>query len=284
MSYRDDSILEAIAGRRPSAEGWIRANCPLCEDRKGSVDRNFSLAVQVASSVFTCWRCGSKGKLGTDLSEDIPLPQAKAVPEERKVFEPPDGFETFAALRGSIAAAPAWDYILGRLPEEVVVRYGLGVCMFGRQGGRVVVPLTYADGGWSGWVGRDYTGRQRPKYLYPSGMSRGVMFNASVLTRETEEPALVVEGCFDALPHLAGADLVACLGKPTALHVETLLAAQRPLAIALDGDAWLEAYALAMQLRHCGLRAGHIHFPPGTDPGDMKDTGELLELAHHCIE
>lgn len=282
-TYRDGLILESIAGKRANAEGWVRVCCPLCEERKGSRDRNFSLAVQVQSSVFTCWRCGAKGKVDEDLSDGMPEPRAPAdAPEERKVFDPPEGFEPFATLVNSIFARPAWEYILRRLPEATVLRYGLGACMFGRLAGRIVIPLQYPDGAWSGWVARDWTGKLRPKYLYPPGMSRGVMFNRKALEVETDEPVLVVEGCFDALPHLPHA--VACLGKPTAHHSELLLAAKRPLAIALDGDAWVEGYALALQLRHCGKQAGFIKFDPGTDPGDFANTSGLRELARTCIE
>ncbi len=96
----------------------------MCEERKGTPDRNFSLAVQFRSSIYTCWRCNFKGKLEEDLSDGVPEVEVDPTkPEERKVFEPPDGFEPFKDLQQSIMAGPAWDYILGRLPLETVLEY-----------------------------------------------------------------------------------------------------------------------------------------------------------------
>jgi hypothetical protein len=115
------------------------------------------------------------------------------------------------------------------------------------------------------------------KYRYPEGMKRGDhLWNYQALLKETEEPALVVEGVWDGLPHWP--DVAACLGKPTRNQYPLLLAAKRPLIVVLDGDAWEECRSLALKLRLDGMRVKWLRLPPRTDPGEYIHA-ELMCLA-----
>jgi DNA primase len=102
-------------------------------------------------------------------------------------------------------------------------------------------------------------------------MERGTsLFNHTALLQETDVPLIVVEGVFDAIPHLPHA--AALLGKPTDDQIALLATTQRPVAFALDGDAWEEGWAWAEHLRFKGVHAGSVKLPPGKDPNDISPT------------
>jgi DNA primase len=93
------------------------------------------------------------------------------------------------------------------------------------------------------------------------------MFNHATLLKETDTPAIIVEGVFDAIAFWP--DAVAVLGKPTPAQVYALASARRPIAVVLDGDAWEEGEMLALKLRFEGQRAGSVHLPPRVDPDEV---------------
>jgi DNA primase len=200
-------------------------------------------------------------------------------PEEVKIV-PPEGFMYLAEepACSALSTEQARKYLWKRgIRKDIVRDAELGITFEGKQKGRVIVPIKDPGGLWLGWVGRIY--HSRPvmlKYVYPTGMKRDMFFNQKALYAETDEPLYVMEGVFDALPHFPHA--IACLGKPAKKQVEILLATERPVVVALDGDAWQEGEALAMRLKLEGKRAGFIKFPPLTDPGDVFQD-ELFELG-----
>ena len=106
------------------------------------------------------------------------------------------------------------------------------------------------------------------------------MYEHRVLHETTEEPAIVVEGVFDALPYFGRA--LAVLGKPSPWQVEALAATQRPIAVVLDGDAWEQGWALANKLQLAGVRAGSVRLPAGEDPNSV-DRNWLLYEAARCV-
>lgn len=154
------------------------------------------------------------------------------------------------------------------LSQALAEELGAGAAVGSRYAGRLIVPIRDAVGRWLGWVGRDFTGTAKQPYLYPPGMSRGeVFFNEAALGLCTDAPVAVVEGVFDAV-HL-WPDAVAVLGKPSGSQVQKLVNAPRPIAVVLDGDAWIEGEALAWQLRLQEQRAGSVRLPAKIDPDEI---------------
>jgi DNA primase len=190
--------------------------------------------------------------------------------------------------KSALTFQEARDYLLRRgFPPTIWEHANIGAVPDGFYGGRIVVPIEADDPDrtWLGWVARDYTGQADRKYLYPKGMLRGsILYQHRVLHVVTDEPAILVEGVFDALPYPDHA--VAGLGKPSKWHVEALAEAKRPIAVALDGDAWREAEALALRLQLRGCRAGFVHLPPKQDPCELARAhgpGWLIEQARQCV-
>lgn len=279
MSDRDALVVRTLRGARPSGDGWMRANCPFCESRIGKADRKASFGAHTSTGWWHCFRCGARGK--ADLAVMPAPPETEDGPRE---LEMPSSYLPLWEGPGgdAIVTREARFYLVGRgIGPSLWKLARIGAAVDGRHFGRVIVPML-ADGRWVGWVGRAWTRRAEMPYLYPRGMERaGLLYNREALLRETGDPVAVVEGVFDTFPLLP--DAVAVLGKPSHLQVAALAEARRPVAVVLDGDAWMEGWSLAMQLRLAGRRAGAVRLPPRTDPDEV-DVGWLREEMRRCLD
>lgn len=213
--------------------------------------------------------------------EDLEAPEE----EERPVMEPPSEFYELCRGegRGSMSLDPARKYLRGRglADEKLWATARIGACAEGFYAGRVIVPVLSPDGDWLGFVGRAWVKKHDVPYLYPRGMARReVLYNHAALLGEGDRPVFVVEGVMDALA--LWPDAVAVLGKPSAGQLIALAESPRPIAVALDGDAWAEGEKLAMQLQTEGQRAGNIKLPPGKDPDEVPRQW-LDEEARRCL-
>jgi hypothetical protein len=282
----DDLVASAVLGKRPSPTGWIRANCPLCVFTEGKDDHKCSLGFSVTSYRFECYRCGATGKL-TDPPEaydvEAMIGPGRAPPPRH--VEPPEGFFTLAGDT-SIALADARDYLLhGRanMTEQIIANAGVGACVSGRFAGYVIVPIFdhLEPGKWRWFVARRWVKKCERPYLYPFGARRGLVYNEAALEVVTDEPLLVVEGCFDAIPHAPNA--IAVLGKTTEEHFARLTYARRPVVFVPDGDAWRDGEHFAMRLRAAGVRAGAIKLAPKEDPDEI-DPAVLRAVAYSALE
>jgi DNA primase len=297
MAHRSDirDIVEsAIGDARPSTNGWYRANCPLCVTRSGVTDKKVSLGFRPDNGFFYCQRCGLKGFL----QGDFHLMAEKVARAAAEADKPPQVLEKPEGLMG-LWKEPAISAIVTRPARRYLIRKrGIRKLSVWREAqisvtltdpyhaNRIIVPIMSTDATqWVGWVARVWRQRQDVlPYRYPFGMKRGqLLFNHEALLVETNEPAVIVEGVFDALPYWPHG--VACLGKPSRKQFPFLLAARRPLVVALDGDAWREGQALCRKLRFKGKQAEWIKLPPCTDPGDKQhaEDGELMEHARKAI-
>lgn len=269
MPVTRDDLLAAAAIAVPTGAGFIRGFCPFCEEDIGFTPEKRNFAIRKESGWYRCWRCCESGFIrGLDeiiFQEEIEQ-DTDTLEEPEKEFELPREFVSMASksARHSRALSAAFKFVRGRGVKLATVRdAGLGATLRGYYKYSVVVPI-YDRGFCRGYVARRVFEKV---YLYPRGMKRGqVMFNMDALSVKTDEPCIIVEGCFDALPHWPLA--VAVLGKPSAAHEEMLANAKRPLAICLDADAQRQGWALAARLTLKGVRAEYLELPPGTDPGE----------------
>ncbi len=167
------------------------------------------------------------------------------------------------------------------LSEELVREVEIGGCVSGWFSGRVIIPVLSPEGEWIWYIGRDRTGEAEKKYVYPRGGRGGALYNHAALLEDLpDDPVLIVEGAFDALA--VWPDGVGVLGKPNASQFDALASTRRPVAIVLDGDAYDEAYTLAMRLRLEGQRAGAVKLPAKVDPDEV-DLDQLMACARRAI-
>lgn len=278
MRDTDEQVAAIFAGRSPGRTGWARANCPFCVVSYGKEDRTHALALNTKTGRWHCFRCNERGRVREELLGCIHHVEEAPRPD---VVSPPDGFLPLAEEPAASATClqPVRDYLDGRgVARSVWAEAGIGTCVRGLYAMRVVVPVRRPSGEWVGWISRSIATNPRKRYRNSSGAMPGI-FNEAALYVETEEPCIVVEGVFDALPFWP--DAVALLGKSYGQRLDMLLAARRPLAVVLDGDAWIEGEALAMRLQFDGKRAGFVRLPPLMDPDDCRDT--LRDQARKCL-
>lgn len=280
MSERDDLVLDAVAGRRVAASGWVRGNCPFCELKTGTADKRQCLGLHVFTGEWHCFRCGTAGLL-QELPDNVEARERRDTKAEAPKIELPEGFLPLFEEPGLSFpfTDPARAYLTNRgLPAEVGREAKIGVVLAGKYRGRVVVPVFDPLGRvLVGWSARSYVESPFPKYLYPTGMDRrSIVFNGAALLRDTSDPVFGVEGVFDALA--LWPDAIAFLGKPSGPQVEALVATKRPVVALLDGDAWRESLALMLRLRLRGHAAGSVRLPPKRDPATV-DAAEVRRLA-----
>lgn len=279
-------LISAVRGATQGSTGWWRVNCPFCAERTGKDDKRQSCGVHSGGG-FHCFRCGVAGrvKLPSDLDYGGTVVAPEKAEEEDIVIEPPYSFMPLATGDGFEAEsfAPARNYLRGRgISRKTVHEAGIGGVYSGFYAKRIVVPIRDAvSNNWVGFIARDWTDTDDQPYLNSKGLNRGTMlFNHEALFVETDEPLLIVEGMFDALPYWPHA--TACLGKPTHEQTAAFMAANRPLAICLDGDAHRIGDSLATLLRFEGRRAGYVRLPPRKDPNTV-DPNWLRQRAHESI-
>lgn len=255
-----------------------RGICHACAIRTGKPDRRGSFSFNSANGFYQCFKCAIVGRL--DGYESVEAPE-----EERPEMKAPFGFYELERGdgRGAMALEPARAYLCSRgLTDKQLWRDAhLGACIEGFFSERVVVPVLSPDGDWQGFVARAWVKKHPIPYLYPKGMARReLLYNHAALNVQTERPVFVVEGVLDALA--LWPDAVAVLGKPSAGQIIALAETPRPVAVALDGDAWAEGEELAMTLQLEGQRAGNIRLPPKKDPDEVPRQW-LDEEARRCL-
>jgi DNA primase len=287
MSYSDQEALAYQAFRQAVGKSkHRRANCPFCPTEVGKYDTRTSLAFNVVTAWYQCWRCGTRGKL-REVPEHILLEAQGLSDNEVKRMELPSATYELAG-DDSVSLRGARKYLRKRgISEAVWKEADLRGCTDGWLdktyfGKRIIVPVRLrAASSVVGFVARDWTNKQKLRYRYPKGMARGkFLFNQAALFVKTEEPLLIVEGVFDALPYWPNA--VACLGKPSEDQREIMLEATRPLVVALDGDAHDAGWALGLWLQFQGMAASSVRLPPKSDPNDV-DRQWLIDAAREAV-
>lgn len=276
-------LLRLFARARRSGNGWWRATCPFCPIRVGKDDKRQSLGIFAGSAVYHCFRCGTKGKLDRDQVPSAILDDAPPEDVGPVNHAPPEGYVPLWEEPGlsALSLEEARAYLHGRGVHEDVWRAArIGACTKGRHFGRVVLPIIApSTGEWLGYVARAWAPSSLP-YLNTPGMRR-VLYNHEALHVETDAPAIIVEGIFDAIS--VWPDGVAVLGKPSHEQIDAFRTARRPIAIVLDGDAWEEGWALAQLLRFDGVRAGSVRLPPKLDPDEIPSAELRAMAAAACI-
>lgn len=255
------AVLEAIEGCHPSSSGWVTAYCPFCMSDKRKLSVNIGGGTY--NGYFQCWRpeCGRRGFLETH-ERDVKAKKVRAdiIPDM------PEEFELLTRKSGAleqIRLAKYRKYLYGRgVTQRIINEANIGCCTRGKYAGHVVIPIT-CEGKVAGFVARTITGKT---YKYPPGFERAFYpFNQDVLQEETDIPAIIVEGPFDAIVHWPFA--VACLGQPVDEHWEIIKRARRPILLAFDADQGAKSEFRAAKLRLDGVNAKWMKIPPGKDPG-----------------
>lgn len=155
---------------------------------------------------------------------------------------------------------------------------------------RVIIPICDLDGTLVSFQGRDVTGKQEPKYLFPVGfaVAGSHLYNGQNFVEGVHRHAVIGEGAFDAIAvHQAlqgGAGLEHYLalatfgmhlsGGPDGQIAKLALLRERGLThvtFMWDAERKAMAYAVKMglQLLGVGLKVFIAQLPPGRDPNEV---------------
>lgn len=124
---------------------------------------------------------------------------------------------------------------------DVATACGIGWCDTGRMAGRVVFPLTDADGNATSATGRDTTGQDAPRYdTLPASAYPKTWFNGRAATLAAADglPVYLCEGPLDALALLAGGitTALAVLGTSGVRFERLARAGVRRVVVCFDDD------------------------------------------------
>jgi DNA primase len=199
-------------------ETEIKLCCPFCVDMGTSPDYKFRLGINIVSGLGHCFNCGWNSKkavleiarkfgLGNGAVQEILATpwtgQSRKRPEKTEL---PEGFQLLSEVdTDDPLFGAAKQYVRKRgITEEQLERYEIGATVEDwKFRYRVIFPVRSKEGKLLGLIGRDWTGRQEPKYLNSIG-TKGV-FNArpdlypkgKVIASEGVTKALAIERAVD---------------------------------------------------------------------------------------
>jgi hypothetical protein len=280
-----------------------RFSCPLDSCRDKPLDRaHQALAVNVATGLWFCHRCGARGQL-TEHWRARPasgreLREARRQAALRSIGIPPDrprGAAPSAALLPALVArcrplagTPGQRYLFDRgIGLGPARRAGVTYCPDVYARPAVIFPLHDRAGQLVAINARHTDGRTDPKTHSVGDRSLGVFATPGALA-EGDVPLVITEGPCDAL------SLAAC-GVPAVALVATvaptwlrMAAAFRPVWVALDADAEGDKHAeqLRDELAPFARSVERLRPPVGKDWNDalVADYAGLRRfLAAHAL-
>ena len=285
----------------------INICCPFCSERGETPDTRFRLGINTATGAAQDFNCSWKSRgliytarelarvLGVRLSmaevfrarPEAPIKREKPIHETQlAVVGLPEEYEPFEGKLDEFGIQ-ARGYLEKRGVSTLqLVKHRIGFAVFGTLAWRVLFPVLDHKNRVVGCVGRDFTGRQKPKYLNTQGIK--LLWNAH---REAST-AIVVEGVLDAL-HVESALLqvrdtvaVARLGSTvTPLQLKQLSKYDKVIVIPDWDLAGVHGGAKTCQIFAEHRLSTYIAVPEamtGEDPGDM-EAGRILDVIGSAI-
>lgn len=265
---KSHNVPVALHGKNVG-HNWVGVNCPYCGDTSfhGGFPKNGSWA-------YTCFRCGEHPfketlKLLLNVSYDELNDLLKDLTSDKEEVVYANSLE----LIGEPLNKYAKQYLINRgfNPEYLANKYNLkSTGAVGEWALRIIIPVYYNHQIVS-YVGRDYTGKQTPKYL-ALAKTKSLMNIKHVLYNEQFVQGDVIgvcEGPFDALR--LGDGFVATFGMKFSEQQIQGLTKYKKVYIIFDPEPLAQKNALAMaeKLSMFGCETEVIDTELDHDPGDM---------------
>ena len=198
----------------PSHKDEVWVCCPFCGE-EGLYNTDKALGINLQNGKGHCFRCGWRSSGVRDTAKalcrvfGIKYDLVALVRDEQRAtrlalhteeleehprrIKLPDGYESFSASKDELEVA-ARQYLKTRgVTKLQIMQHRIGYAAVGKMAFRVIFPVLGDDGGVYGYVGRDWTGNQEPKYLNSKGIK--LLWGANV----PAERIVVCEGIIDAL-------------------------------------------------------------------------------------
>lgn len=290
------NIVENVLGKSRTeldVGAWNEFNCPYCADLDDvKYDNKFNLCLNFEEGFFHCWKCGTAGKISKVLkdygnsrlvseyynelksirdSKYYILDDNKLIKSElynQELFSLPEEYKKIDKQDSD--SYRAYKYLIDRgLDDDIIKEFSIGYAPWSdnyKMRNRIIVPSYDDNGMLNYYVTRDYTGKQRLKYINPNIDKKTVIFNE--LKINWGETIYLVEGVFD---HFVVPNSIPLLGK----HLDSDCAVYKSLyerslsdiVIMLDDDALSDEKELFLLLDRGNLRGRVkvIEMPTGYD-------------------
>lgn len=199
----DSAGIEWHPSETDSSE--ISICCPFCIDEGETEDTRFRLGINTIHGKAHCFNCnwGSHNntfekilealKIEVEEDEEEELPKhVKKVKFDGKL---PDGFEPLYPLKRDKTFQQAYFYLINRgVSEQQIKSYNIGFTLVGKYSYRIIFPVYDDHHNLCGFVGRDFTGKQKLRYL--NSVGKKALYGKIHKNRSI---AMIVEGIFDKL-------------------------------------------------------------------------------------
>lgn len=281
---RDKGLPYRIKGANVGA-GWVGVNCPFC------ADDNFHAGIR--EDAYTCWKCGTHS-LFSFIKETLDISAGEVYEildeyDDKSIFkrkiERAEAIASSIILPGTLDNLAAKRYLEKRNfdPAYLEQKYGIRYTnMIGEYKFRIIIPI-YKDKRLVSFTGRDYTGKQEPRYKNLSveksvNNPKHLLYNQDNVKYNAQTIG-VCEGPFDSMR--LGDGFVATLGTKVTEEQVRLLAKYKNVYIVFDPEkkAQERAKDLAERIAFFGSKVYIVDTELGRDPGDMTEK-EVLEIRN----
>lgn len=291
-------ITERVLGHPKNAidpDGWNEFNCPCCCEEKGvENDGKYNLCINFREGWYHCWRCNINGRLSKIIrdyggrsilaeyyqeiknirnSQEYQLFQNNALVESELIeaenaVKLPDNFRLISSADKE--SYPAYKYLRERgLDYNIINEFGIGYIPWSdnyKMRCRIVVPSYDQYKNLNYYVTRDYTGKQKLKYINPDIDKKTIIFNEQKIN--WCENVYLVEGVFDSFIIPNSIPLLGkVLNEDFAVYQAIIERARANVNILLDDDAVNDAKKMYLFLNNGALkdRVRFVECPQGYD-------------------
>lgn len=265
-------ITERVLGKprhEMDANGWNEFNCPYCADVENvKSDGKYNCCINYHDGYFHCWKCGAAGKISRILrdyggvsvvneyykeineirnSQQFRLSHNNSIIKkeldeiENPIHLPEKCSPITDSDRNSV---PAHDYLTWRgLDDRIIKDFKIGYVPWSddyKMRCRIVVPSYDQYNNLNYYVTRDYTGKQRLKYINANVDKKSIVFNENRIN--WCEDITLCEGVFDSFVIPNSIPLLGkVINEDFAVYDALLNRARANVNILLDDDAIRDA-------------------------------------------
>lgn len=250
-------------------ESWTDYNCPYCADIAGiETDGKYNCCVNYTEGYFHCWKCGAAGKISRILrdyggsivvgeyyneiksirdSQEYQLYKNNALVkseliEEEQILKLPENYRRISSADKD--SYRAYKYLKSRgLDYDIINDFEIGYVPWSddyKMRTRIVIPSYDQYRNLNYYVTRDYTGKQKLKYINPNIDKKSIIFNEWRVN--WADNIYLVEGPMDSLCVPNSIPLLGkVLNEDFAVYHALLEKARNKVIILLDDDAMADS-------------------------------------------
>ena len=284
IEYLQEAGISYTESGKNVSRDWIGISCPYCGDQSNHC------GINVKSKVFSCFRCGTKGRI-TKLIGELENKTFSSVQQTIKKFTKKEKYAhtqsgkekiqsngLVASLISEISEILCkrdGDYLVSRgfEPRSLADNYGILSCKpTSEYCQRILIPYN-VSGRTLTFSSRDTSGKSKLKYKHcPVSQSvaapKELLFGIDHATKDT---CVVVEGCFDVFR--VGFGAVALSGIQYTRKQVLVLSRFKRIFLLFDPETQAQesAVKLANDLSFCSASVEILKLDIDCDPGDMKE-------------